>query len=803
MNFSRNLFLAGVSVLSLASPAFAQDASEEEGATTPIVVEARRKDEDVQDVPLVVNAVSADTLQKLNLREFKDITAVVPGLQLEPGKNVTGSTTSLRGLAVDVNASGNNGTVEFYLNDAPISGGAVLQTMFDVGQIEVLRGPQGTLRGRASPSGSITVTTRRPDLDQFGGYVAGTANNLSAYNGQGAVNLPIVQGHFALRVAGLYEQNESNRVFSRLTTTKPKTETKAFRISGRVEAFDALTINASYTHLDKDYTIFDQVESAHLAVGGTLPVGSTLITAKDRASMLNIPRDNKQTFDLFNWQSTVRFAGQKLDYVASVSKQRLISFDPQDKGDVFNSTFPGVATNYSASQFTYSSNPQNAISWQDTNTTQTTHEWRLSNDDRLFGMFDYVLGGFIQKLTPWTDLQSYGAAVFTGSVAPANYVTTSASATPRRGRTLEQSLFGNLTAHIGESTEISGGARHIKYQENTNGPNNTYKNWVWNASVKHRFSDDFMVYANAGSSFRIGSGSTPLILARSGITLANAVDPLLQSVAQNNPERSKSYEIGFKSSFMDKKVILNVSAFHQDFDGYIFSTPSVYVIPNTGSSTTTLTAGVPTRTVSGLAVPVPAKVDGVEAELTYRPSRAFMLSLNAAYAKSKMNATIPCTPASAGPVPTVAEIQGTGNPNRQVARCTVNQSASRTAPFSGNVMAEYNYPMNDSMDLFARGLVNFNGDSKNDPQNLIDDVKSYALANFYAGVRASDGSWEVTGYVKNLFNTFRVTSRDASAAVIRAAVGATPQTLVSNYRVISTTEPREFGITARFAIGSR
>src|SRR3546814_10786012 len=83
----------------------------------------------------------------------------------------TGYTTAatIRGASFQVE-SGSSPTVEFYLNDAPIQSNSLFNSMFDVGQIEVLRGPQGTLRGRASPSGSITVTTQKPDLYESGGY---------------------------------------------------------------------------------------------------------------------------------------------------------------------------------------------------------------------------------------------------------------------------------------------------------------------------------------------------------------------------------------------------------------------------------------------------------------------------------------------------------------------------------------------------------------------------------------------------------------------------------------------------------
>ena len=178
MKDHRALALASVSLISIAAPAFAQTAAPAPAAAATnapaaqigeVIVQARRRDERLQDVPLVVNAVTNKQLDQLNIRDMKDIAPIVPGLTLTNNANGIGSVATLRGVNFDVNSSGNNGTVEFYLNDEPITSDVVLQSMYDIGQIEVLRGPQGTLRGRASPSGSITVTTQRPDLYSFGG----------------------------------------------------------------------------------------------------------------------------------------------------------------------------------------------------------------------------------------------------------------------------------------------------------------------------------------------------------------------------------------------------------------------------------------------------------------------------------------------------------------------------------------------------------------------------------------------------------------------------------------------------------
>src|SRR5689334_971777 len=106
--------LAAPSLLAVATTAAAQPATPtpvQAQATTAtgeeeIIVTARRRTESAQDVPLVVNAVTSEDLQKLNIREFKDITSVVPGLSLTQSANGIGVQSTLRGVNFDVNASG-------------------------------------------------------------------------------------------------------------------------------------------------------------------------------------------------------------------------------------------------------------------------------------------------------------------------------------------------------------------------------------------------------------------------------------------------------------------------------------------------------------------------------------------------------------------------------------------------------------------------------------------------------------------------------------------------------------------------
>lgn len=795
---------AGVSLAALCSPAWAQEvAADGASDANEIIVSARRRDESLQDVPLTVQAVSAEEINRLNLRNFNDIAAVVPGLVLQPGNRTTGQVTSLRGLNVDVNSSGSATSVQFYLNDSVIPAGGIMQAMYDIGQIEVLRGPQGTLRGLASPSGSITVTTKRPDMTAFGGYAQGTANTIGGVNLNGAINVPIIKDVLAVRLGGLIEDNESNRVHSVTNPNlDPFSKTRAIRASVRLTPLDGLELNGSYHRITRRFNTFDQVESATIAAPTLTVVGApannTPIRARDRLAVENVPNVGRQLFEIFNWQGQWSFAGQRLTYVGSSVRQNHKSTEPYDKGDYFGATVPGDAS-LPNNNGTYTSgastlNAQNAAQATHTYVDQTTHELRLQSDERIFGMFDYVIGLFQTRQVPWTDL------VRINSVNPVTGVVSAGAPTQRRGRTLERAAFANLTVHLGEQTEISGGIRRINYKTSTNnssaalpfGPSDTFKKTIWTASAKHRFNDDLMVYVNAGTSFRVGSGTNGLIIGSSGITPAQIVDPYLQFLYANTPETSRSYEAGLRSSWLDRRLTFNVSVFHQKFSNYIYPVSPFYFLRNpTGANPVPIVNANVARTISTVAVPVPAKVDGVEAEFGFRPTDRFSLNASVAYAKAKItNGTVPCTFTT--PPAAAAISDGT----TQVAKCSVSQSAGRIAPFSASVQSEYHQPIAEGYDGFVRGLLTYYGNSQNDAANPYDAVKAYGIFSAYAGVRDPDGAWEITAYAKNLFNTYRTLTRDVSPQVVNGSTR-------SNYRLVTSTEPREFGITARVAFGSR
>lgn len=861
---------AGASLMALAAPAYAQDNSvADEGFSNggdDIVVTARRRDESAQDVPLVVNAVTSAEINRLNIRKFDEIVKVVPGLTIQQNANGIGSTTTVRGVKYDVNASGNNGTVEYYLNDSPISAGFVLQSLFDVGQVELLRGPQGTLRGRASPSGSITVTTRKPDLNEVGGYVAGTGTEGGAINAQAAVGVPIIPGVLAVRVAGIVDNNDANEVHSIYGGDKPYSRTRAIRASARLDPFDGLSVNFMYQRLQQKIRAYDQVESTSLTnteigiqpgtpiptfTGGFIPgnpyAGDTLIRGRDRLAAGNIPRNVTQDFETFSGSVDWRFAGQRLVYVVNHSIQKLISRENGDRGDLFGPAYVGfggfgddLSALHNYGQFTNSGS------------TQQSHEIRLQSDDRLFGMVDYVVGGLINRMNSPTTLtvatptfcldtltispENASPMLPAGTYpctalglgdypAPSSFLGLANTPISTESTTNEHSIFGNLTLHLGDRTEISGGGRYIMYRnrhvmsvggQQIRNADDSYSAWIYSASAKHRFNDNFMVYASVGSSWRppataIGDFSRCTLPAPYGG--AGAHSPVLSCDREvgfitTAPERSTSYELGFKSNLFDRRLMLNATVFHQKFSNFVYRSPGAGApFVNYGQNSV---SGAFTQNVQGFNFisGVPVKVTGVEVEAQFKASDNFNLGGSFTYAVGKIrNGLIPCADANNDGIPDATEALPSPDSFNTIGHtiqgCIVNQRANDAPVFSGNIQAEYHAPISSNVDGYLRGLFTYYGNSQGDPLNRYDDVKGYGMLDLFLGIRDPDGAWEVQAFAKNLTNTYRTLSRTAPITSTIGLTNGTSAAAFTNYRGVSSTAPREFGLNVRYAFGSR
>jgi iron complex outermembrane receptor protein len=801
VRFSGLVAFSSVSLVALSAPALAQEvaassAGEEGLTTTEIVVSARRREESLQDVPLVVNAVTAESLERLNIREGTEVQNLVPGLQLRIEPSGISAAGQLRGVQYDINTSAGP-TVAFYLNDAPMDAGPLMLSLYDIGQIEVLRGPQGTLRGTATPSGSITFTTRKPNLEQAGMNLQGTATDTGLYNLNGAINVPIVQGIFGVRAAGVVDDSNGNRVRSidsDADLRRPFGQTYSGRVIATLEPTDWLKLEGMYQTTKREARQYDQYASFSLA-DPSAPASPVLIRPKDRRSIQETARTINQRYEIFNWRGELRYGGQALIY----------------QGSRFKLNFDGT-TNVDTANFIDGLDP---LQTTHTNSRLTSHELRLQSEQRVLGIVDYVVGYYHTKQvaptlvtieTPVLLPPLFGGGVAT--VQPTDILT--------KGVVTEESFFGNLTVHLDDATQVSGGLRHVhlKMPESflTIGSNNiptasakNDKKLIYSASIQHNFTPDLMIYASTGTSRRYG----PTIVNTSAIQRSS----LMQSFIDLRPENSESYEIGIKSSWLDGRMVFNITGYYQKFKNYPYkiSTPIYY--QSSSFNGTTFEPSIDYGAQFGASVPVDVK--GVEAELAWKVSPNFNFNILASYSDAKIkNGLIPCNDLNGDGVPdvitaapTLADLQAAYGTD-YIGSCRVSQRSSVQAPFSATVQAEYRQPISGKLDGFVRGLFNYYGSSQVEPINDFDNLDAYGLLNLYAGIRDSDGGWELNFYAKNVFDVIRTTSFLPPAATAYQELNSTFTSTVGKsytgtYSIIQTTPPREFGVNLRIAIGSR
>jgi len=177
-----------------------------------IVVTARRREERVQSVPIAITAFSQADIEKKNIREIRGLAQSVPSLSMASSQSDSNGLYSgqlrLRGLP---------GT-EIYFDDVPI-GNADLQPgtgithglsegfLFDLDDIEIVKGPQGTLFGKNSVGGLISIKPKKP-TDDYSGYLRVAFGNYADKEVEGAVNIPVIQDKLLVRIAGQMQQRD-------------------------------------------------------------------------------------------------------------------------------------------------------------------------------------------------------------------------------------------------------------------------------------------------------------------------------------------------------------------------------------------------------------------------------------------------------------------------------------------------------------------------------------------------------------------------------------------------------------------
>lgn len=789
------------------APVYAQS---EQLALEEVLVTALRKTESLQDLPVSVNVVDEEQLKNLNIRQLDELQGVIAGLTIEADS--ISPSSSLRGVRFD-SFSGVTSSVAMYLNDAPVSQLQLTQGMFDVGQVEVLRGPQGTVQGISAPSGSISIRTQRPEFNEMSGFIDMTATDTEAHNVRGAINIPLVDDMLAVRIAGTWEENQLREVSS-VNGDDSHYEHDAFRGTVRFEPTDNLQFNVMYQELNPSRYEWFQVESASIA-DRTLPAAAQSLTVGDRKAVSDVAERVDASFDALVFEAGGQFFGQNLKYIYMDQDMRTLRSSPNDVANAVSGTWDNFPDMQGGAQVL------------DSHVWGTSHELRLSSEERLFGFMDYSLGYFDveQSSDNGIDNQSYVVVFLPGAFAgvpavPFIPVAGLIATTPivSTSSDNEKSWFANLTFHLSDDTALSLGMRDISYDLEgalsvsgrvISSSELSDDETIYSASLKHNFTEDLMAYASYGTAWRKGGR----VVGDFSINKS----PLQLDLETRDPETSESYELGIKSKWMDDRLRLNAAIFFQSFDDYPYRPgEGVYYANYAFGGFDANGAPIVNPQVGNFNFvgSVPVDVAGFELESTYSISENWWANLLVSYAKGEIqNALIPCNDYlpndgvqdGSGVAPSFGDIFAAAGAD-SLTQCRVGYRSNSAPLWTTTLSSEYSMEI-AGYDGFVRGLWTVYGSSENDPANALDDVEGYSTLNLYAGIRGTDDKWSVQLFAKNVANEDVViqTSQNPGSVGYTGVDALTQQpdpalagSIESSYRGIRTIAPREIGINVTF-----
>ncbi len=689
----RKLIVAGLmagTALSFAPAVYAQEAAAETGAGNgdEIIVTARRREESLSKVPIAITAIGADDITKRAIYNENDLQAAVPGLVIRQNGGIHSFNYSIRGQSVDT-FTNSPPSVLPYVNEVQIVTHNAT-TFYDMGGIQVLKGPQGTLFGRNATGGAVLYSTAKP-TDEFGGYVQGRYASFESRNLQGAVNLPL--GDIgALRVAGSWT---GGGAFVRDYFTGDKygdLDQKSVRVSLRLNPVAGLTNTTVFQYTDEDGTNTPYQLWSVNPVNCALPANGTaaycLLNAASNPGLTTYLQSHPAVFQgglngavaeqrrVGPWVSLSsvdpyhkadgRFVinTTELELHSDLTVKNIFGYNLSRADDGFD--YDGSPYHFFETQGVLNADEVKAVSTKGfrNNTRQISDELQLQGK-ALDGRLDFVIGGYYlnQRNRVESNL-TFGHPAF---VAPFTY-TAQISTESIAG-------FAQASYKVTDQLSLTGGFRwtHDKTQIvqlpgstflpffPVNAPEKTSASKPsWTISADYQATPELMLYVAHRGSWRAGGYNY-------------SVAPINTTAANNGnlflPETTQDVEVGLKyaGSSLGVPITFNADVFNQ-------------WVKNIQRSAYILTA----QGVSLLTVNVPkAQITGVEADFTVRPTEFLQFGASGNYTNARYTSN----------------------------RVAIGSAVVAYGPFadvpkwSGTLFAEVGMPLGDAGKLALRGDV--------------------------------------------------------------------------------------------------
>jgi len=239
----------GAAALCAAFPALSQAVLEE------VIVTAQKREQSLQDVPVAVTAFSGERLQESGVRDFFEVSNIDPALSVGKSQTSTATSFSIRGVFTSSQNFGLESSVGLYVDGVyRARQSAMINNLVDVASVEILRGPQGTLFGRNTPSGAVSMNSRKPDFEGEG-YLEASGGDLDLFSIDGAKSITLIDDELALRATGFYMERDG---YIDVLDLGDEVLEDRDRWGGRLQALWLPTDDLSI-HLIADYSEIDEV----------------------------------------------------------------------------------------------------------------------------------------------------------------------------------------------------------------------------------------------------------------------------------------------------------------------------------------------------------------------------------------------------------------------------------------------------------------------------------------------------------------------------------------------------------------
>jgi len=536
-----------------------------------LTVTATRRREPVQEVPLSINVVQAQDLERASQQQLRDVVALLPGVNFSQTGGGTGqSEVSMRGITTGAQVGA---SVAMYIDDVPFgsssafAGGASNALdlgLFDLSHVEVLRGPQGTLYGASAMGGLIKYVTQPPDAQNAYGTIAGEWGTIDGggdrYLGRLAFNVPLAEGRSALR-ATVYQRGDAG--FIRDAASGGRVDGSSARGGRAAVLFTpiedlSVQLTAMSQRSERDGSSVEDVDQ---------DTGQPVYGHRKRALFTDEPFDVDLDLASANLDWELQWA--RLQIISAW--QRSESVGQLDTTGLYAPLFAGIGLNAPGYALKYGFEVD-----------KTTQEIRLTSADSqtvewLLGVYYSDEDGDRNQRLTMLDEQA--------QALPFNLLT---ATFPSQYK--ELAAYGTVTKYFGSQFDVTLGARHSRNRQQTEqhmtgllatttpGAKDEETVSTWLASGRWRLSPDNALYVRAASGYRPG-GPLPVFVNPS------TGEPLTSGSFKS--DSLWSYELGWKSDLLDHRLQLEAAVYQIDWkDIQVFTSEAGFgTIGNAGAAT--------------------------------------------------------------------------------------------------------------------------------------------------------------------------------------------------------------------------